>query len=66
MVLGVKAVVTGTFVGFLAGGTYAAVLLALKKIGRKDHFAFGPFLAAGYAVAVFLGNFLADWYISLL
>ena len=64
--LGVKAVVTGTFVGFLAGGTYAVVLLALKKIGRKDHFAFGPFLAAGYAVAVFLGNFLADWYISLL
>lgn len=33
--LGVKAVVTGTFVGFLAGGTYAAVLLAVKK-DRKE------------------------------
>lgn len=64
--LGAKAVVVGTFLGFLFGGGYAAWMLARKKLGRKDHFAFGPFLAAGYALAAFFGTAIAEWYLGLL
>ncbi len=64
--LGAKAVAVGTFIAFLTGGIYAAGLLVRKKAGRKDHFAFGPFLAAGFAAAAFVGERLADWYLSFL
>lgn len=64
--LGAKAVAAGTFLAFLLGGGYAALMLAQKRLGRKDRFAFGPFLAAGYAAAVFAGERIADWYIGLL
>lgn len=64
--LGAKAVVVGTFFAFLLGGGYAIWMLAGKKLGRKDRFAFGPFLAAGYTAAVFVGERIADWYIGLL
>lgn len=63
--LGVKAVVCAMFLGLFAGGTYCVFLLARGKIGRKDHFAFGPWLAFGLAVAVFCGDALVDAYLKL-
>lgn len=48
------------------GGGYAAVMLAGKKLEKKDQFAFGPFLALGLAAAVFWGDQIAAWYLHFL
>jgi len=58
--LGWRAMLTGTFIGIITGGIYAIWLLAGRKKGRKEHFAFGPFLSLGMTVAVFAGTEI--WY----
>ena len=50
----------------ICGGIYCGIMLCQKKLGRKDAFAFGPFLALGLGVALFWGDRLADWYLALL
>ena len=50
----------------LTGGGYGAAMLLGKKLEKKDHFAFGPFLAFGLALAVFFGDQIVNWYLSLL
>lgn len=64
--LGLRGIVVAMFFGLLFGSAYAIAMLSTKKLTRKDHFAFGPFLALGLAVALFYGDRLADWYLSLL
>lgn len=44
-------VVLATVIGFILGGVGAVALLLLRKAGRKDFFAFGPFLIIGVLVA---------------
>ena len=61
--LGWRALIVGTFIAIIGGGIYGIYLLASKKKDRKGHFAFGPFLAAGMAVALFVGD--AIWYAYL-
>ncbi|MCM1134235.1 MAG: prepilin peptidase [Clostridium sp.] len=58
--LGWRAVVAATFIGLFAGGAYCVFMLAKRKLGRKDSFAFGPFLAFGLGIALFWGDKLAD------
>ena len=53
--LGTASIVCAMFFGLLTGGAYGAVMLKSGKLGRKDHFAFGPFLAFGLASAAFYG-----------
>lgn len=43
-------VVLALVIGFILGGVGAVVLLLLRKAGRKDFFAFGPFLIIGTLV----------------
>jgi len=38
---------TGTALTFIIAGVASAVLLATKRVGRRDHIAFGPYIAAG-------------------
>lgn len=64
--LGWKLTLFAFFVAVLGGGAYGVWLLATKKKGRKEHFAFGPFLCAGMAAAVFIGNPVIDWYAGFL
>lgn len=64
--LGWKQVIVALLIAILTGGFYGIYLLAAKKKERKDHFAFGPFLCAGIAVAVFAGTQLMEWYLGLL
>jgi prepilin signal peptidase PulO-like enzyme (type II secretory pathway) len=45
--LGWPAVLAAIFTGVLAGGAAAAFLLLTKRAGRKDAFAYGPYLALG-------------------
>lgn len=63
--LGWKLCALSAFLAILAGGTYGIYLLAAKKKGRKEQFAFGPFLCAGMAAAVFWGEKLLSWYLQL-
>ena len=53
--LGWKGCVAAFMIGLLLGGAYGVFVLLAKKKGRKEHFAFGPFLAIGIAIALFEG-----------
>ncbi len=56
-------VVIGMFVAFLGGGIISSIVLAARKGDRKDQIPFGPFLAAGSFVALFVGPTLVDAYL---
>ena len=45
--MSVEASVAGVMLGFLLGGLAAVVLLVLRRAGRKQRMAFGPYLGAG-------------------
>lgn len=62
--LGWKLTLVSALLAFFFGGAWAVVLLASKKKGRKDHFAFGPFLCLGMLVALLYGEPLVSWYLG--
>ena len=64
--LGTGSVVCAMFFGLLTGGAYGAFMLKSKKLGKKDVFAFGPFLAFGLALAALYGNQIVTWYLHFL
>ncbi|MDR1816392.1 MAG: prepilin peptidase [Clostridiales Family XIII bacterium] len=64
--LGWQGAVVAVFVGILIGGGQGAFLLLTKKKGGKEHFAFGPALCVGIAIAMFLSQPLIDWYVGKL
>ena len=64
--LGWKSIVAAMFLGLLLGGTLALWLMARKKLNRRDHMAFGPFLALGLTAALFYGDQMVSWYLSIL
>jgi leader peptidase (prepilin peptidase)/N-methyltransferase len=49
-------VVTGLFLGFLLGAVVGLLLVAVRLRSRTDHVPFGPFLAAGTALAILVGD----------
>jgi leader peptidase (prepilin peptidase)/N-methyltransferase len=53
------------FIGIFIGGLAAAVLLALRKKGRKDVVAYGTFLAIGPIVTLLWGTSILNWYRGL-
>lgn len=63
--LGWKLSLAAVFLAIVGGGLYGIFLLAARKKGKKEHFAFGPFLCAGMAVALFWGDSLIGWYLGL-
>jgi leader peptidase (prepilin peptidase)/N-methyltransferase len=60
--LGWPAIAAALFLGILAGGVAAIILLALGLRGRKDPIPFGPALATGAVAALFWGEAIARWY----
>ena len=64
--LGWSSVLIATFAGFLLGGLVGALLMALRRAGRKSAIAFGPYMLAGALLAIFLAGPIATWYGSLL
>jgi len=60
--LGLGHVGLGLFLGFLLGSVVGVALLVARARTLKQHFAFGPFLAAGTLIAVWWGQPLLDWY----
>ena len=61
--LGLSHVVAGLFLGFALGAVAGVGLMLTKKRGRKDSVPFGPFLAAGAALAVLFGRPLISWWL---
>jgi leader peptidase (prepilin peptidase) / N-methyltransferase len=54
-------VAPGLFFGFILGTLGAIPALLAKKADTKTHLPFGPFLAAGAVVAVFVGQHFVDF-----
>jgi leader peptidase (prepilin peptidase)/N-methyltransferase len=63
--LGLGYVGVAAMLGILAGGVGAIVALATGR-DRKATIPFGPYLALGAVLAVFVGSSIADWYTGLL
>ncbi len=63
--LGWRGIVCVMFLSFFAAGSLCIWRLARKQAGWKDQIAFGPFLCAGAAVALFYGNEVVDWWLGL-
>ena len=55
-------VALGLFLGFLLGSVAGVGLVVAKAKRLQEHFAFGPFLAAGTLLAVWWGRPILDWY----
>ena len=53
-------VAVGLFIGFFAGAVVGVVMMAAGRAGRKTAVPFGPFLALGTIVAVFVGQRCID------
>ena len=61
--LSVGHVFVGLFAGFAVAAVAGVALIATGVRSRKDRIPFGPFLAAGGLVAVFVGEAVLDWYL---
>jgi leader peptidase (prepilin peptidase)/N-methyltransferase len=55
-------VLVGMFLSFLAGGVIGVVAMVLRGADRKMQIPFGPFLALGTTVAIFVGQRILDAY----
>ena len=62
--LGWKALLFALFAAIVLGGVVAIAVLVSGLRGRKDPIPFGPFLAAGGAMALFWGERIIDWWLS--
>lgn len=60
-----KAVLAALFLGFLFGAIVGVALIAAGRKGRKSRVPFGPFLAIGGIIALFVGNTLLEEYLSI-
>lgn len=58
--LGTKSILYAAVLAFFACGIYCAVMLAAKKMKRKQQFAFGPWLVFGIIVSSFYGSFCCN------
>jgi prepilin signal peptidase PulO-like enzyme (type II secretory pathway) len=58
-------VVVGMFAAFLLGSLVGVYLVLVKKRSRKSKVPFGPFLAAGSVLAVFIGDRIIEAYLTL-
>jgi leader peptidase (prepilin peptidase) / N-methyltransferase len=57
-------VAVGLFLGFLAGAVVGVVMMAAGRAGRKTAVPFGPFLALGTIVAIFIGQRCIDIFLQ--
>jgi leader peptidase (prepilin peptidase)/N-methyltransferase len=53
-------VLPGLFFGFIAGAVVGVAMMAVDKAGRRTAVPFGPFLALGTIVAIFVGQHFVD------
>lgn len=63
-VTGWKGVLLTTFMGSFVGSIYGLSLVAFKGKGRKAKVPFGPFLAMGCLITLFMGQEILGWYLD--
>lgn len=51
---------------FILAGVICAILLATKKVSRKDYIPFVPFITMAIMIAVFVGDWIVQWYANLI
>jgi leader peptidase (prepilin peptidase)/N-methyltransferase len=64
--LGWKAVALTILLGCLFGSAVGLTLMTLRRLSRRQHIPFGPFLSLGAVVALFWGERLIAWYLRTL
>ena len=64
--VGWRGVIVTILVGCIVGSAVGLALIALSRIGRREHIPFGPFLSLGGVVALFWGEGIVAWYMALL
>ncbi len=64
MISGFPEIVITLFLAFVSGGLISGILLARKKIGKKDSIAFGPFLAFAGMITLLYGTQILNWYLG--
>lgn len=64
--VGWRGVIVTLLVACLVGSAVGLALIALRRLSRRQHIPFGPFLSVGALVALFWGDRLIGWYFSFL
>ena len=64
--LGWQHTLVALFIGIIIGGIYGSYLLATRKKGGKEHFAFGPALCFGIGISMFAAEPIIKWYLQVL
>ncbi|MDR2197607.1 MAG: prepilin peptidase [Coriobacteriales bacterium] len=64
ILLGWQATLLACFIGIILGGAWGIFLLATHRKEAKGHFAFGPALCTGIAVALFFAPQIIQWYLG--
>ena len=62
--LGWRLTLVSFILALAAGGLWGISLVASKKKGRKEHFAFGPFLCVGMVLGIVFGDQLIQWFFN--
>jgi leader peptidase (prepilin peptidase)/N-methyltransferase len=62
LLVGFPHVLLALFLSFVLGGLISGVLLAAKRIGRRDPIAFAPFIALGTITTLFYGELIIQWW----
>lgn len=66
LVLGFSNIILAFFIGIISGGLFGAILLARKLKESKAEMPLGPWLILGIGIALFFGQPIINWYLSLL
>ena len=62
--LGWQLIIIAFFVAFILGGLAVCALMISGRTGRGSYIAFGPFLSAGVATSLFIGERIVDFYVN--
>ncbi len=64
--LGFPKIAVALFISYLVGAIIGLGIIFWKKATMKTEVPFGPFLIFGTFVALFFGDFLANWYLNFI
>lgn len=66
VLLGYPNILIALFTSFFIGAIIGLGLVILKKKGLRSEIPFGPFLVTGTFIAIFWGQTITNWYLSLI